>query len=58
MGAKANLNARARNGDTYRALFLAATAQGVNPSVLAPGQEVVGKIYFLSSQTSVEIIDS
>jgi hypothetical protein len=34
-----NFNARARNGDTYRVLFGAATPQGVNPSTLAQGQQ-------------------
>ena len=41
-----NLNARAQSGQTYRALFGAATAQGVNPATLAPGQETTGKVYF------------
>ncbi|RZT07663.1 uncharacterized protein DUF1942 [Mycobacterium sp. BK558] len=41
-----DLNARARNGDTYRTLFLVATPQGVNPSALAPGAQTSGKIYF------------
>ena len=53
-----DLNARARNGDTYRTLFLVATPQGVNPAALAQGQQTSGKIYFPSSQTSVGIIDS
>ena len=44
-----DLNARARNGDTYRSLFLVATAQGVNPAALAPGQQTSGKIYFISA---------
>ena len=43
-----DLNARARNGDTYRTLFLVATPQGVNPAALAQGQQTSGKIYFLS----------
>ena len=43
-----NLNARARNGDTYRVLFTVATPQGVNPSTLAQGEKTTGKIYFLS----------
>lgn len=34
-----NLNARARNGDTYRVLFGAATPQGVNPATLVQGQQ-------------------
>ena len=41
-----NLNARAKTGQTYRALFGAATAQGVNPATLGPGQETTGKVYF------------
>ncbi|WP_369803623.1 MPT63 family protein [Mycobacterium sp. NAZ190054] len=41
-----NLNARAKNGDTYRVLFGVATPQGVNPSTLAQGQKTTGKIYF------------
>ncbi len=41
-----NLNARTQSGQTYRALFGAATAQGVNPATLAPGQETTGKVYF------------
>ena len=41
-----NLNARAKNGDTYRVLFGVATPQGVNPSTLAQGQKTSGKIYF------------
>lgn len=41
-----NLNARAADGQTYRALFEVATPQGVNPSTLAPGQETSGKVYF------------
>ncbi|MGN7782210.1 MPT63 family protein [Mycolicibacterium sp. 22603] len=41
-----NLNARARNGETYRALWGVATAQGVNPSTLAQGQKTTGKVYF------------
>jgi hypothetical protein len=41
-----NLNARARSGQTYRVLFGVATPQGVNPSVLAQGQQTTGKVYF------------
>lgn len=44
-----NFNARARNGDTYRALFGVATAQGVNPSTLSQGQQTSGKVYFISA---------
>lgn len=41
-----NFNARAKNGETYRALWQVATAQGVNPSTLGQGQETTGKLYF------------
>lgn len=41
-----NFNARAHNGDTYRALFGVATPQGVNPSTLPQGEKTTGKIYF------------
>lgn len=41
-----NLNARAKNGDTYRVLFGVATPEGVNPATLAQGQKTTGKIYF------------
>ena len=41
-----NLNARTHNGHTYRALFQVATAEGVNPAALAPGEETTGKLYF------------
>lgn len=41
-----NLNARARNGDTYRVLFGVATPQGVNPATLEQGESTSGKIYF------------
>jgi hypothetical protein len=41
-----NLNARARDGETYRALFGVATPQGVNPATLAQGQKTTGKVYF------------
>ncbi|MCF6388091.1 MPT63 family protein [Mycobacterium sp. MBM] len=41
-----NFNARARDGQTYRALFGVATAQGVNPATLGQGQQTSGKIYF------------
>jgi hypothetical protein len=41
-----NLNARAKNGETYRVLFGVATPQGVNPSTLAQGQKTTGKVYF------------
>lgn len=41
-----NFNARATDGETYRALDNAATPQGVNPSPLAQGAKSTGKIYF------------
>lgn len=41
-----DLNARARNGETYRVLLLVATPQGVNPAVLPPGAKTSGKVYF------------
>jgi Domain of unknown function (DUF1942) len=41
-----NLNARSKSGETYRALFGAATPEGVNPATLAQGQKTSGKVYF------------
>lgn len=41
-----NFNARAANGETYRALWQVATAQGVNPATLGPGEQTTGKLYF------------
>ncbi|OBI72379.1 MPT63 family protein [Mycobacterium sp. E740] len=41
-----NFNARAADGQTYRALFGVATPQGVNPSTIAQGQQTSGKVYF------------
>lgn len=41
-----NLNARADDGTTYRALFGAATPQGVNPATLPQGEKTTGKVYF------------
>jgi Domain of unknown function (DUF1942) len=41
-----NLNARSQNGQTYRALFGAATPQGVNPATLPQGAQTTGKVYF------------
>lgn len=41
-----NLNARASDGQTYRALFQVATPQGVNPSTIPQGQQTSGKVYF------------
>jgi hypothetical protein len=41
-----NFNARTSDGQTYRALFGAATPQGVNPATIAQGQETSGKVYF------------
>ena len=41
-----NFNARSGTGQAYRVLFEVATPQGVNPSTLAQGQKVSGKLYF------------
>lgn len=41
-----NFNAQATDGETYRALYNVATAQGVNPSALPQGAKSTGKIYF------------
>ena len=41
-----NFNARARSGQTYRALFGVATPQGVNPATLGQGEKTSGKVYF------------
>ena len=41
-----NLNARARDGETYPVLFGVATPQGVNPATLGQGQTTSGKVYF------------
>jgi hypothetical protein len=41
-----NLNAVARSGQTYRALFQVPTAEGVNPATLGQGQKTTGKVYF------------
>lgn len=41
-----NLNARATDGETYRALYNVATPQGVNPSALPQGAKSTGKVYF------------
>jgi len=41
-----NFNARAKDGQTYRALFGVASPEGVNPSTLSQGQQTSGKIYF------------
>jgi hypothetical protein len=41
-----NLNARARDGETYPVLFAVATPQGVNPATLGQGQTTSGKVYF------------
>ena len=41
-----NFNARAGGGQTYRALFGAATPQGVNPATIAQGEQTSGKVYF------------
>jgi Domain of unknown function (DUF1942) len=41
-----NLNARASDGETYRALFGVAAPQGINPATLPQGTQSTGKIYF------------
>jgi hypothetical protein len=41
-----NFNARARSGQTYRALFGVASPQGVNPATLGQGDKTTGKVYF------------
>lgn len=41
-----DLNARAANGQNYRALFNVATPQGINPSILRQGMRSTGKVYF------------
>ena len=41
-----NINARAADGQTYRALFGAATPQGVNPATIPQGEQTSGKVYF------------
>ena len=44
-----NFNARAADGENYRALFQVATAQGVNPATIGQGEKTSGKVYFLSA---------
>jgi hypothetical protein len=51
-----NLNARGADGQTYRALFGAATPQGVNPSTLGQGQTTSGKVYFDVTGSSPESV--
>jgi hypothetical protein len=41
-----NLNARASDGETYRALFGVASPQGINAATLLEGAKSTGKIYF------------
>ena len=41
-----NMNARAPGGETYRAIFNVPLANGLNPSTMAQGQKVSGKLYF------------
>lgn len=41
-----NFNARAADGENYRALFQVATAQGVNPATIGQGEKTSGKVYF------------
>jgi hypothetical protein len=42
----ADLNARAANGQTYRAIYTAPTPEGLNPAPLTPGETRIGKVYF------------
>jgi hypothetical protein len=52
-----NLNARAQSGETYRALFGVATAQGVNPATISQGQKTSGKVYFdVTGQAPASVI--
>lgn len=41
-----DFNARTANGQSYRAVFTAPTAQGVNPAPLAQGDATTGEVYF------------
>ena len=41
-----DFTAQAANGDSYRVLWQASTAEGVNPSALSQGQSTTGKLYF------------
>ncbi|MBU8808933.1 MPT63 family protein [Mycolicibacterium goodii] len=41
-----NFNARAADGQTYRALFNVPTPEGVNPAPLTEGASTTGKVYF------------
>jgi hypothetical protein len=41
-----DMNARAANGATYRAIFNVPAPQGINPATLAQGQTTSGKLYF------------
>ena len=41
-----DFNARARNGQNYQVLALAASPHGLNPSTFAQGGESTGKLYF------------
>lgn len=41
-----DFNARATNGQNYRAIFTAPTANGVNPTPLPQGNATTGEVYF------------
>ncbi len=42
----ANFNARAANGETYRAIFTVPTPEGVNPATLTEGASSEGELFF------------
>ncbi|MGV0873358.1 MPT63 family protein [Mycolicibacterium sp. XJ879] len=41
-----NFNARAANGETYRAIFTVPTPEGVNPATLTEGASSEGELFF------------
>jgi len=41
-----DMNARAPNGQTYRAIFNVPLAEGLNPATMAQGGRTSGKVYF------------
>ena len=41
-----DMNARAPNGQTYRAIFNVPLAEGLNPATMAQGGRTSGKLYF------------
>ena len=42
----ADMNARGPHGQSYRAIFTVALADGLSPAILAQGQKTTGKLYF------------